>query len=86
MIIMMVGILGIAIALIFRLSQPLGPLNSNLSEGRFIIPDGSSVMSVSRFGSSFYLLIEDKTTGMRYIEERSIDDHTILARFRLVPE
>jgi len=84
MVVMMVGILGIAAALIFKLTQPgeapiAEPVSSDIT-----VPAGTEVISVSRAGSSLYLLLENTQTGERHIEERRTSDQSLIGRFRLL--
>jgi flagellar basal body-associated protein FliL len=85
MIVMMVGILGIAAALVWRVAQST-PAPASLPPGAVLeTPAESTVISVSRAGSRLYLLLEDQATEARRIEERDAETGRVIGTFDLVP-
>jgi hypothetical protein len=85
MVVMMLGILGITAALIWKLTRADSPGLAPPIAADIAIPSGFEVLSVSRAGSRLYLLLEDADSGERFIEERSAKDRELLGQYRLVP-
>jgi len=85
MVVMMIGILGIAVALILKLTQPRDTSAAAPVVGDIAVPAEMEILSVSRAGSSLYLLLENKESGERLIEERRASDRALIGQFRLVP-
>ncbi len=85
MVVMMIGILAIAGALVWKLTQPEGGAPVVAATGEIAVGEGIEVLSVSRAGPSLFLLVRDKATGARMIEERRASDRTLVGTFKLVP-
>jgi hypothetical protein len=85
MVVMMVGILGIAGALVWKLTQSDSAPSVVITAEDISVDEGIEVLSVSRAGTSLYLLVQDSATGTRMIEERRASDRTLIGKFRLVP-
>lgn len=85
MIVMMVGIIAIAAALIWRIANSDGMGGGLPAQGSIAVPEGSAVVSVSRSGSRLYLLVEDSATGARRIEERRAETGALLGSYQLIP-
>ena len=84
MVVMMVGILAIAAALVWRLTQSEDRPVSVAVAGEIAVDEGWQVVSVSRAGTTLYLLVEDVETGERMIEERRASDQSLIGQFKLV--
>ena len=85
MVVMMVGILAIAAALVWKLTQPESRSDSTALAGEITVTDGWQVISVSRAGAALYLLVQNDESGERMIEERRASDQSLIGQFRLVP-
>ncbi len=85
MIVMMIGILGIAGALVYRLTQPTHSTVEIPDTGDISVPAGMKILSITKTGTSLYLVLEDTATGARQVEERNANDRTLTRRYRLVP-
>lgn len=84
MVMMMVGMLGIMVALVWKLTRTDGGTAMPPISAEIIIPSGFSVVTASRSGQRIILLLENTETGERLIEERNSENKTILSRYRLV--
>lgn len=85
MIVMMVGILGIAGALVWRIAQTDGVAVALPDNAPLALPAETTAISVSRAGSRLYLLLEDNDSGERRIEERQATTGDLIRTFALVP-
>jgi len=84
MVVMMIGMLGIMGALVWKLtlaaSDPvLPPIASEI-----VIPEKFKAISVARAGSRLYLILENTETGVRLMQERHARDHRLIGEFRLI--
>jgi len=85
MVMMMVGMLGIMVALVWKLTRTdSGPAMPPIS-AEIDIPEGYDVLSASRTGSQMMLLLENTETGERLVEERNAGNQRVLGRYRLIP-
>ena len=84
MVVMMVGILAIAAALVWRLTQSEDRPVSVAVAREIAVDEGWQVVSVSRAGVILYLLVENAETGERMIEERRASDQSLIGQFKLV--
>lgn len=85
MVVMMVGILSIAGALVWKLTRSESVSLAPPIAGEIAIAEGFTVISVSRAGSALYLLLEHTETGERLIEQRRATDRSVVGQYRLVP-
>lgn len=85
MVVMMVGILLVAAAMVWRLTQSDLTPSAPPADTELAVDPQFRVLSVSRVGPRLYLLLEDRETGEKQVEERAAADRSLLTRYRLVP-
>jgi len=83
MVAMMVGMLGIMAALVWKLTQsPPSRLGTAIT-GEIEIPRGFEVLNVSRSDSSLFLILENSETGQRLLQERNAEQQHLIGQYLL---
>ena len=83
MIAMVVGILGIMGALVWKLTQSPQHDYEEIIAGQIDLPEGFDIITVSRSGLSLFLVLENQVTDDRLLEERDARTQQVIGRYRL---
>jgi len=81
---MMIGMLGIMAALVWKVtSTPARNNHGQIISGEIEIPSGYEILGVSRSESSLFLILENAETGERLLQERSDENQRVVSQYQL---
>lgn len=83
MVAMVVGILGIMGALVWKLTQMPPSTHDVVEIGEIELPKDYEIITVSRSGSSLFLVLENEITGERLLEERNAAQQNLVRTYVL---
>jgi len=84
MVAMVLGMLGIMGALVWKLTQTPSTGNAGaMLAGEIEIPIGYQILNVSKSGSSLFLVLENVETGERLLQERGSERQKLIGQYQL---
>lgn len=83
MVAMMVGMLGIMGALVWKLTEAPSRASDPVISGQIDLPAGFEVINISRSGSSLFLILKNTTTDARLLVERDAETQRLIGRYQL---
>ncbi len=83
MVAMVIGMLGIMGALVWKLTQTPSNNPAEMMTGEIELPSGFEIINVSRSGSRLFIILENHETGERLLQERGANQEGLIGQYQI---